>query len=398
MDVYLLDRFKDVPARVNDDTGQADLLRIARGYSEVGVPLSPLAGDRSHFWADAPWLADAPAFSARLRIPDGRTGFFDPWVAPVVAAVPPNEVAKFQCPMHDGILSEKPGDCPVCGMTMVPVQTGVRRVLHDEPFGLELSTRSESSPSASAVGGVSTAIDPLQLRLLFSPKKDGEPLRNLPVVHEHPMHVTIVSADLQTFDHVHPVPQPNGTLQLDYRFAAVGRYLVFAEFMPRGERDQVFRFPLTIGRPVTEPRLPALQLTLGSAEPVPGHPDMTAELVCQPRTFTAGTHAMLLFRLSDHGQPVTDLEPYMGAMGHCAIVSEDTQSFIHCHPEQLFPPHHDSRGGPDIAFHAMFPNPGKYKVWGQFQRDGKMIVADFVVHVDASFLPPKFVNFILGDN
>ena len=400
LDVRLLDRFKDVPATASG-TGGTELL-VARGYSEVGVPMVADKGDRSHFVADAPWLADAPAFSARLRLADGRTGFFDPWVAPVVAAVPPNEVARFQCPMHDGILSEKPGHCPLCGMALVPIQVGVRRVLHEEPYGLGLTAAAEPAATASLVG-VNPTPDPLQRRLVFTPSKAGQLLRPLPVVHEHPMHLTVVSADLRFFEHVHPVPQPDGTLQLDYRFPKAGHYLVFAEYMPRGERDQVFRFPMSVGTPPAgeatgEVAGPDLHPAIAAAEPVPGHPEMTAELVCQPRTLSAGTHAMLLFRLSDRGQPVTDLEPYMGAMGHCAIISQDTDQFLHCHPEQLFPPHRDSRGGPDVAFHAEFPAPGLYKVWGQFQRGGKVVVADFVVRVDRSVLPPRVVNFILGDS
>jgi hypothetical protein len=104
-----------------------------------------------------------------------------------------------------------------------------------------------------------------------------------------------------------------------------------------------------------------------------------------------------MFRLLDRGQPVTDLQPYMGAMGHCAIISQDTQMFLHCHPEQLYPCTPDSRGGPTIAFHALFPTAGRYKVWAQFKRGGKIVVADFVVDVGDSFLPANVVNFILND-
>ena len=395
LDVYLLDRFQDTP--VTAAAGPVDLL-VARGYAEVGVPMSPAAGGgRSHFTADAPWLADVAAFSARLRLPNDRTGFFDPWVAPVVAAVPPNEVARYQCPMHDGVLSGKPGDCPLCGMALVPIQIGVRRVLHDPPYGLSFTAAAEPAPTAS-IGGMDATPDPLQRRLTFTPRRDGQLLRPLPVVHEHPMHLTVVSTDLNRFDHVHPVVQPDGTLQLDYRFPAVGHYLLFAEYMPRGERDQVFRFPIDVGVAAAGAPQADLRPSVASAEPISGHPEMTAELVCQPRTISAGTHAMLLFRLSDRGQPVTDLEPYMGAMGHCAIISQDTGMFLHCHPEQLYPPRADSRGGPDIAFHTEFPAPGLYKVWGQFQRGGKVVVADFVVRVDSSLLPPRLVNFILNDS
>ena len=393
LDVYVLDRFTDQPK--TPPAGPVELL-VARGYAEVGVPMEPVDGSASHFTADAEWMADTAAFSARIDVPGHRTGFFDPWVAPVVTAVPPNEVARYQCPMHDGILSEHAGECPVCHMALVPIQTGVRRVLHDAPYGLSLAAAAEPAPSADIVDVNDPTPDPLQRRLTFTPERSGQLLHDLPVVHEHPMHVTIVSADLQRFEHVHPVPRADGSLQLDYRFAAAGRYLVFAEYMPRGERDQVFRFPLTIG---TAPPTPAVELTptVGSVVPIADAPGLTAELVRQPRTLTAGTHAMLLFRLADHGQPITDLEPYMGAMGHCAIISQSTDRFIHCHPEQLYPPRPDTRGGPDIAFGAVFPDPGVYKVWGQFQRNGRVIVAPFVVRVERSLLPPRVVNFILND-
>ena len=82
---------------------------------------------------------------------------------------------------------------------------------------------------------------------------------------------------------------------------------------------------------------------------------MTAELICQPRTLSAGTHAMLMLRLADRSQPVTDLEDYMGAMGHCAIISQDTKMFLHCHPEQLYSPAPDSRGGSRHRLPHAFP-------------------------------------------
>jgi uncharacterized membrane protein len=388
LDLYLLDRFKDQPVPTLVAPTNVIVL-IARGYSEVAVPMVMTGNPADdHFTAAAPWMRDTPAFSARMGFSkDGRRrmGFFDPWVTPVIAAVPPNEVAHFQCPMHDGILSEKSGVCPICGMTLVPIQYGVRKVLHDAPFGLDLSASS-------------AADDPLARRLIFTPSQNGKLLKPLPIVHEHPMHLTIVSQDLSFFAHVHPVPQPDGSLAIDFQFPQAGNYLLFAEFMPVGERDQIFRFPLAVNvkELLTDAEQP-LELTAGDAKPIPRYPDLTAQLICQPRAPTAGTHAMLMFRLMDRGQPVTDLETYMGAMGHCAIISQDTQTFLHCHPEQLYPCGPDSRGGPTIAFHALFPKPGRYKIWGQFKRGGKIIVADFVVDVADSFLPPNVVNFILND-
>jgi uncharacterized membrane protein len=195
LDVYTLDRFKDQAREIPNR--KVELL-IGRGYQEISVPLEAVDKSRTHFSASAPWLKDAAAFSARLELPVGtstRMGYFDPWVAPLIAAVPPNELAKFQCPMHDGIQSEKEGRCPVCGMDLVPIQFGVRSVLHDAPFGLDLSTQKQFAQTAD-LDESKVSADPLQQRLIFTPRKAGQLLRNLPIVHEHPMHVTIVSSDM----------------------------------------------------------------------------------------------------------------------------------------------------------------------------------------------------------
>ena len=98
-----------------------------------------------------------------------------------------------------------------------------------------------------------------------------------------------------------------------------------------------------------------------------------------------------------NGRPVNDLRPFIGAMAHCVVISQDTQVFLHCHPEQLLSPTPDARAGPDIPFGTIFPKPGLYKIWGQFRRGNKMIVVDFVVPIKPSLLPPKVVRFLLDD-
>jgi len=48
-----------------------------------------------------------------------------------------------------------------------------------------------------------------------------------------------------------------------------------------------------------------------------------------------GTENMLMFSLSQNGKPVTDLEPYLGALGHSVILKEGTLDFIHAHPMEM---------------------------------------------------------------
>jgi hypothetical protein len=234
----------------------------------------------------------------------------------------------------------------------------------------------------------------------FTPLVRGQTLRDLALVHEHLMHLIVVSSDLTYFDHVHPDIQPDGSLTLAYTFPKAGNYLLFSDITPAGERNQVFRLPVTVQSQPSDAQLltdlPNLIPSPAAAKQV-GDGSMTAELVFQPRTPTAGLHTNFVFRLTKDGRPMNDLEPYIGAMGHCVIISADTGTYLHCHPEQLQTPTPADRGGPDISFHTIFPKPGRYKIWGQFKRGDSVFIADFVVDVKSPILPPRVINFLLDD-
>jgi Cu+-exporting ATPase len=108
----------------------------------------------------------------------------------------------------------------------------------------------------------------------------------------------------------------------------------------------------------------------------------------------AGGPARLVFRLDDAatGEPVADLQPYLGAPAHVVIIGADGRSFAHAHGEAAGGSEaahasgdgHAAGGasGPEIAFTYEFPAPGLYKVWGQFKdHHDEVITADFVVRV-----------------
>ncbi len=79
------------------------------------------------------------------------------------------------------------------------------------------------------------------------------------------------------------------------------------------------------------------------------------------------------------GNPITDLEPLMGAGGHSVIVSRDIRQFLHVHPSEEV--QSNWRGGPAVSFKTTFIYPGLYKAWGQFQHQGRTITADFILEV-----------------
>ena len=438
--VIFRDRFTDKSVTLKLDAPPE--LLIAKGYDEISLPLTKsvdqgqqiepgteLTG--SIFRASAPVLTRMPLVSARLRLQvNGREeiGYFDPWVTPAVQAVPANELATYECPMHEGMRATKQGPCPLCGMEMVPIRAPrPAGVLHDPGFGLQV----DASAAAETSNG-------LAARMNLLPVDDQGREVPLAIVHEQPMHVIIVSEDLRWFDHIHPVHSaatagPRQPYRLNYSFPRAGNYVMFIDVTPVGDREQVFRVPLAVSKEdihirkedagavtklavdraaiklvpeINAPRTPQDSTALDLS--VPQTPAVQAELVAQPRTIYAGLHADLLFKLSDsQGRPLTDLSPYLGAMGHCVIISEDTREYIHSHPEQLRMPGPEERGGPAVSFHAMFPAAGRYRVWGQFKRANaggggaggdKLVVAEFTVDVKNPPVPAGLIRFLLNES
>ncbi len=112
-----------------------------------------------------------------------------------------------------------------------------------------------------------------------------------------------------------------------------------------------------------------------------------------PGTIRAGEEASFTFILTEGERSVTDLEPYLGAAAHVAIVSADTNDFAHVHGEadKESGDGHEGMGsmdgsppaafGPEISFHHTFPRPGLYKIWGQFNSGGTVITVPFVIEV-----------------
>ena len=227
--------------------------------------------------------------------------------------------------------------------------------------GYDLELRIDPAPAAGA-----------KSRMIFDPRtQTGERVPKLAIAHEKLLHFLFVSRDLSFFAHEHPEIQPDGTLMLDLVFPPAGEYLAFADFTPEGGTQQIVRKPVSVAgdAPAAKPLIVddrtkpkafgAREVTLG------------------PKVVTAGGGgAMLEFAIRSGDAPVKDLRPYLGAMGHCVIVSEDTTEFLHSHPQE--------EQGPQahiVTFHTVFPKAGKYKVWGQFDVGGEMLIADFVLDV-----------------
>jgi len=412
LDVYVLNQSDDTPRPLDAASVQA-VVKV--GSDTTAVALLPDAADRSHYFGSASFLQNQLMFEAQAQVwLAGRTtsaplvADFEPWIDPALAAG--HTKAAYVCPMHSASGSNTPGKCPICGMDLVPNKPARPwNKLHDDSYQMTLVVlpaaqkehwkeqtaqvvATNSTPSGDELtpaGSVTLSPRPTAhqtVRLLLIPRHaDGSIVRDLAVVHTKKLHLIIASGDLSYFDHVHPALQHDGSLILDYVFPQAGDYLLYADLTPAGDRNQVFRLPVHImgEAPAAQPLIstPAQAKTFG---------DYRVSLAMTPNPPRKNDETQLTFTVSQHGVPVSDLESFLGAGGHCVILSEDTLGYLHSHPAEMGGTQMGSSGmsdaktayGPSVTFHTLFPRPGLYKIWAQFQHHGKPLTTDFVVRVD----------------
>ena len=78
--------------------------------------------------------------------------------------------------------------------------------------------------------------------------------------------------------------------------------------------------------------------------------------------------------VTDHGQPVTDLQPAHGALGHGVVIRPDDLGYLHLHTNT-------QGSGPRLDFAGSLPDKGSYRMFVDFNRGDKSYVAAFTVQV-----------------
>ncbi len=234
---------------------------------------------------------------------------------------------------------------------------------HDmPPMELSKTITSNVVPEGAITAGAPTT-------LAFSYKDTaGAAVSDFEVTHERLLHVFIVREDLATYAHEHPDTKPDGTWSMAYTFPTPGKYRVYSDFRSKAHGANVTVSEVVV--PGEAP--PPVPLEADKAPKVVG--DLLVRLGATPKPFKAGAATTLTYVISDKAGDVTDLEPYLGAMGHLFVLGQDLVTMAHSHPEGM-------GKGPAVTFMAIFPKPGKYKLWAQFQRAGKIVTTFDVIEV-----------------
>jgi hypothetical protein len=302
-----------------------------------------------------------------------------PLIANLSAALPPDPyICEMRC---EGKKSyDHPGKCPICKMDLIHQSAA--------PFAVQITA---SSPSDAIVAGKPISLD---IRLL---DQAGDPVGGIDVVHEHTLHLIIVSEDLSFYAHEHPTRTPDGVFHLaGFTFPFGSRFVAFADFTPtavpgKEPINRIARTEFTVPQGDTATHKPFV-LKENEDDVIHDGP-YELRIRCNAGKFFARQDSYLRYGVDLNNKSVTDLEPLMGAMGHLVIISADTKKYIHAHPltgtlpaaATLY-----SNGQPsDVTFHTIFPEPGFYRAFAQFQHKGRIILSAVTIDakVSAAGLP-----------
>ncbi|WP_108669030.1 hypothetical protein [Peribacillus acanthi] len=236
---------------------------------------------------------------------------------------------------------------------------------HGEEAGHEEESEhahGEDSSHESGASEVEVALNYENNQIMISlSDQDGKPVKDLEVNHEKLLHLIVVNSHLDEYYHLHPQKVEDGKFEITQTLPD-GEYKAFVDIKPKDLEYAVNPLPFSVGN------------VEGSHE----HGDVLKVDDTLTKTVDGET-VILNMNSMKANEPVTldfelnmeNLEPYLGAMGHVVILDEQANQYLHVHPSD-----HDKP-----IFETQFNKPGKYKIWGEFQQDGKVRVFPFVVEI-----------------
>ncbi len=214
-----------------------------------------------------------------------------------------------------------------------------------------------------------------ELTFAVTNRVTGQPQTKFVITQEKFMHLIVVSSDLSHFDHLHPEPLGGGRFRVRATLPKTDTYTMFAEFAPTETIEAVSAVTLATAGAQELPPDPQLVVDASRSQV-----DDFTVAINMPKTIQVGKDSKLRFDITrtENNKGVTDLEPYLGAFGHLAMIHEDLETYVHVHPLEVAKSP-GSRGGPSVSYIATFPKAGKYKLFMQFQQGGQLRVVDFTV-------------------
>ena len=264
----------------------------------------------------------------------------------------PSEGVVYVCPLDPDVRAHEAGTCHRCGRTLAAAVP--------DPVEYHLDLRVIPSPPQPD--------RPAVLQFVVRDPWRDRPVKSFNVVHERLLHTFIVSEDLEFFEHGHPRLVADGVFQHAIAFPQAGMFRVAGDYYPTGATPQFTSDTVFLPGPTAPPpsRLDR-DYSLKTAE------NVRVSLATIPEQPVATARTQLRFRAEAPG----GLQRFFGEWSHMFAASSDLIDMMHEHPLL-------ADGSPQLEFEMVFPRPGAYRLWVQFQSDGIVNTVHFDVPVAAA--------------
>jgi hypothetical protein len=260
--------------------------------------------------------------------------------------------------------------------------------------------QSHRTYSLNLIPPISNIAPAQSVEIKFNIKDEqGNILKDFEVEHTKLLHFIVVRKDLQYFQHIHPsLDQATGEFSISLIFPADGPYKLYADYVPGGAQMGPEGMKLGV---VSSQDIMVGDISKYNEQPVT--PDTESAKAYNgysinfkfPEKINTNTETKFGIIVSKNGKPVTDLEDYLGALAHTVIIGKDDLSYQHLHAvdkngHMMMSGSHgsmegmtmgDTGTGPDINFSTSFTKTGTYKIFTQFQEQGKVTTTDYTVEV-----------------
>jgi len=253
------------------------------------------------------------------------------------------------------------------GAPPAPTPTGHER---HGPGGGAVVLTPDLQPSADGL---------VELTLGLTDAATGARVDDLAIHDDALVHLAVIGPGGRLW-HVHPLRTAPGRFAVRLPLSAPGRYGVFAELVRDSGGHQVARSAFALaGPPTAAPRAAGA----GPREVAGMRVDVSVA------TPVAGRVSRVELVFSENGEPVRDLQSWLGMGGHLLVLgpsagatdpdpADPATSFAHLH---LTDPPVQYGYGPRVAFSYAFPAGGRYQLWAQVQRGWQLVTIPITVDV-----------------
>ncbi len=239
--------------------------------------------------------------------------------------------------------------------------------------------------------------------------------------HGKLMHLFLIRDDMGAFAHLHPTTADSVDFESNLPPVPSGNYRVFSDVVVESGYAQTMVTTLTVGAGASADAA-KLRLTDPDDSWFTGEATSTrSAILADGSTMTwvgtaapviAGREAGLRFEVRNSDGTQATLEPYMGMAAHAAVARDDGSVFVHLHPmgtismasqltfalrqpgdtvsgrlgKRLSAAEHSAMNAMptaigSVGFPYAFPKPGKYRIWVQVRKEGRILTGAFDILV-----------------